>query len=93
MTVTLLLALSVVALSKHAKHHLHSNKHSAGTKQDEIPLAPLAKRIEDMKEVIGETDFINFENFRILMKNRGMIPGEIQFVFNTADRTKANKLS
>lgn len=46
-----------------------------------------------MEESIGKVDYINFETFRVLMKNRGMIPGEIQFVFNTADRTKSNKLS
>jgi hypothetical protein len=45
-----------------------------------------------MAEVIGGTDFVTFEKFKILMKNRGLIPGEIQFLFNTADRTKSNKI-
>lgn len=45
-----------------------------------------------MEEHIGRTDVITYDMFKHLMKNRGMIPGEIQFVFNTADRTKINKL-
>jgi hypothetical protein len=45
-----------------------------------------------MEELLGKTDFISLEQFRMLMKNRGMIPGEIQFVFNTVDRNKNNKL-
>lgn len=52
----------------------------------------ISKRIEEMEEVIGKTDFISLEHFRTLFKNRGMIPGEIQFVFNTVDRNKNNKL-
>jgi len=49
-------------------------------------------RIEKMEEVLGNVEYINFESFKTLMKNRGMIPGEILFLFNTADRTKSNKL-
>lgn len=45
-----------------------------------------------MEEVIGKTDWINFEMFKILFKNRAMIPGEINTVFNTADMKKQNKL-
>ena len=46
----------------------------------------------EISDILGGTDFVNFDKFKILMKNRGLIPGEIQFLFNTADRTKSNKI-
>jgi hypothetical protein len=49
-------------------------------KEDDAPeLLKLDVRLDEehMAEVLGGTDYVNMEKFRILMKNRGLIPGEI----------------
>lgn len=56
-------------------------------------LAAIAMKISDMEGTIGKVEYINFDSFRQLFRNRGMIPGEIQFLFNTVDRNKNNKLN
>jgi hypothetical protein len=45
--------------------------------KDEAELPVLDVRIEKMEEIIGKVDYISKESFRTMMKNRGMIPGEI----------------
>jgi hypothetical protein len=92
----LILVLGITMLvegNKYKKSHLTSRLHKKHSRrQDEIELIPIDVRIENMEATIGKVDYINFESFKTLMKNRGMIPGEILFLFNTADRTKNNKL-
>jgi hypothetical protein len=93
--VILVLGISLLVTSnRFSKSRLTQKLHKKHSRrQDEVELIPLDVRIDKMEETIGKVDYINFETFKTLMKNRGMIPGEIQFVFNTADRTKSNKLS
>jgi hypothetical protein len=61
--------------------------------KEDVELAALDERIEKMEEIIGKVEYINKESFRTLMKNRGMIPGEIQFLFSTIDIDKRNKIN
>ena len=53
--------------------------------KEEPALPELDERLEKMEALIGKVDYINKETFRKMMKNRGMIPGEIQFIFSTID--------
>lgn len=79
--------------NKFKKNHLRQRLHKKHQRrQDEVEISTMDVRIEKMEEVLGNVEYINFESFKTLMKNRGMIPGEILFLFNTADRTKNNKL-
>lgn len=77
--VILVLGISLLVNSnRFSKSRLTQKVHKKhNRKQDEVELIPLDVRIDKMEESIGKVDYINFETFRVLMKNRGMIPGEI----------------